>query len=49
MTIRPLPDFLKPGDKELGFPRDTVEKRMRRLMGMPDPELPVPPFIRHGN
>lgn len=47
MTIRPLPDFLKNGDKELGFPHPSMEKRMRARMGYPEPERPVPEFVRH--
>ena len=47
MTHRPLPNFLKQGDKALGFPHPTPEQRMRGMMGMPDRETPVPPFVRH--
>ncbi len=46
MTIRPLPDFLKQGDKELGFPHPNPQKRMRQMIGMGEPELRLPPFVR---
>lgn len=46
MTIRYLPDFLKHGDKALGFPRPTPLRRMRSNMGMGEPERPVPEFVR---
>lgn len=54
MPIRPLPDFLKKGDKELGFPHPNpdkpvlseVEGRMRQMIGMGEPERPVPEFVR---
>jgi len=49
MTNRPLPDFLKHGDKPLGLPRETLEARMRRQLGMPPREIVDPPFIRNGN
>ena len=45
MTIRLLPDFLKKGDKELGFPHPSPQQRLRARMGMPEPEVSVPPFI----
>ena len=45
MTIRPLPDFLKKGDKELGFPQPNPQKRMRQMIGMGEPELRMPPFV----
>ena len=48
MTIRPLPDFLKKGDKELGFPHPNPDKRMRQMIGMGEPELWMPPFVREG-
>ena len=46
MTIRPLPDFLKMGDKELGFPHPSPEQRLRARMGMQEPERPMPEFVR---
>jgi hypothetical protein len=46
MTIRPLPDFLKKGDKELGFPHPRPEQRLRARMGIPEPERPVPEFVK---
>jgi hypothetical protein len=46
MSIRHLPDFLKQGDKDLGFPHPTPEKRLRARMGYPEPERPEPEFVR---
>lgn len=46
MTIRHLPDFFKQGDKELCFPHPSPEQRLRARMGMPEPERPVPVFVR---
>ena len=45
MTNRPLPGFLKYGDKPLGFPHPTPLSRMRAMMGMGEPEVKVPEFV----
>jgi hypothetical protein len=45
MTTRPLPAFLKHGDKALGFPQPTPEKRLRAMMGMPEQEAPESAFV----
>lgn len=47
MSIRLLPDFLKHGDKELGFPHPTPQAAMRSKMGTAVPEPPLPPFVRN--
>ena len=46
MTIRPIPDFLKSGNKELGFPHPNPQKRMRQMIGMGEQEGPLPPFVK---
>ena len=45
MTNRPLPGFLKHGDKLLGFPHPSPLSRMRAMMGMGEPEVKVPEFV----
>ena len=45
MSIRPLPDFLKRGDKALGFPRPSPQAALRSKMGTAVPEPPLPPFV----
>jgi hypothetical protein len=48
MTIRPLPDFLKSGDRELGFPHPSPARRIRAIIGTATPDLPpVPPITTH--
>jgi len=47
MTIRPLPGFLKHGDKELGFPHPTTLKRLRAKMGIPEPEVSELGLVRN--
>lgn len=42
MTIRILPDFLKHGDAELGFPRKSPYTRNRSFIGTAASDVPVP-------
>ena len=48
MSVRPLPGFLKYGDKELGFPRVSPRDALRSKMGTAVAEPPVPPFVQDG-